>query len=304
LIAKVAPLTEAESEMLQTEQILFCFLHLETGKRQVLENLLKKNITAIGYELIERDGILPVLHSMSEIAGQLSIQMAERYLESTIADSRGILLGGISGVSPAAVVILGAGVVGTMAARAAVERGAQVIVLDREISRLRRIDQSFPQKITTVIANPYTISRGVKYADVLIGAVLSKGGRVPLVVSEEMVKTMKRGSVIIDVSIDQGGCIATSHPTSLSSPVYSKYNVIHYCVPNMPSLVARTATYGLTNASLEYILNIADNGLTNELLGDSGLSGGVCTFNGFCSNEAIAEVFNIEYKRLRIFSNN
>ncbi len=304
LIAKVTPLSDEENELLQDNQILFSFLHLAVGKKHTIENLLKKNVTAIGYELVENETGLPVLHSMSEIAGQLSIQIAERYLESYIEGGRGILLGGITGVAPAAVVILGAGVVGTSAARAAIGRGAQVIVIDKDLTRLRRLDNLFRKRITTVMANPYTISRGVKFADVLIGAVLIKGEKTPHLVTAEMVKQMKKGAVVVDVSIDQGGCIGTSRITTLSDPVYKLHDVIHYCVPNMPALVAKTASYGLNNAALGYIQNIADNGLSNALLGDHSLSKGVCTYNGYCSNEAIANIFNLEYRRLRVFSTN
>lgn len=304
VVVKVAPLSESEAEMLQDNQTLFSFLHLAIGKKNIIEILLKKKITAIGYELIEDEERLPVLHSMSEIAGQLAIQVAERYLESFTEDGRGILLGGITGVSPAAVVILGAGVVGVTAARAALGRGAQVIVIDKDLNRLRTIDTHFRKKVTTVMANPYTISRGVKFADVLIGAVLIKGEKAPNLVTEAMVKQMKKGAVIVDVSIDQGGCIETSRITTQSDPVYSLHNVIHYCVPNMPAIVSRTASYGLNNASLGYIQDIAENGLSNALLGDLGLSKGVCTYNGYCCNESIAHTFNVEYRRLHIFSSN
>ena len=304
VVVKVAPLSEVEAEMLQEGQTLFSFLHLAIGKKNIIEHLLKKKVTAIGYELIEEDDRLPVLHSMSEIAGQLSIQVAERYLESFSEGGRGILLGGITGVAPAAVVILGAGVVGVTAARAALGRGAQVIVIDKDLNRLRTIDTHFRKKVTTVMANPYTITRGVKFADVLIGSVLIKGEKAPHLVTEGMVKQMKKGSVIVDVSIDQGGCIETSRITTQSDPVYNLHNVIHYCVPNMPAIVSRTASYGLNNAALNYIQDIAENGLSNALLGDLGLSKGVCTYNGYCCNESIAHTFNVEYRRLHIFSSN
>lgn len=305
MVVKVAPLTFEEAKMLQENQILFSFLHLAVGKKNVIEILLKKKVTAIGFELIEdEENRLPILHSMSEIAGQLSIQVAERQLESFSPGSRGILLGGITGVAPAAVVILGAGVVGITAAHAALGRGAQVIVLDKDLNRLRKIDTHFKKKVTTVMANPYTISRGVKFADVLIGAVLIKGLKAPHLVSEDMVKQMKKGAVIVDVSIDQGGCIETSRITTLSDPVYQLHNVIHYCVPNMPAIVARTASYGLNNATVDYILDIADNGLSNALIGDPGLSKGVCTHSGYCCNEALSSTFNIEYRRLHVFSTN
>ncbi len=304
MVVKVAPLSEAESELLQENQTFFSFLHLAVGKKNIIESLLKKNVTAIGYELIETDYGLPVLQSMSEIAGQLAIQASERFLESNSHGGRGVLLGGITGVAPAAVVILGAGVVGTTAAKAALGRGAQVIVLDKDLNRLRAIDNTFRQKVTTVVANPYTISRGVKFADVLIGAVLIKAIKAPNLVTEEMVKTMKKGAVIVDASIDQGGCIETSRITTISDPVYTLHDVIHYCVPNMPALVARTASYGLNNAALSYIQNIADNGVGNALIGDEGLARGVCSYSGYCSNEAIANTFDLEYRRLRIFSTN
>lgn len=304
LIAKVQPLNEVEAELLQEEQTLFTFLHLAVAKKSILENLIKKNITAVGYELIEDSRGLPVLHAMSEIAGPLSIQVAERYLESNVKGGRGILMGGITGVAPAAVVILGAGVVGTTAARAALGRGAQVIIIDKDLNRLRKIDSHFPGKLTTVMANPYTVTRGVKFADVLIGAVLIKGEKTPHLVTDAMVKQMKQGAVVVDVSIDQGGCIETSRITTLSDPVFSFKDVIHYCVPNMPALVSRTASYGLNNAAIGYIQSIAEHGLANALLDDAGLSKGVCTYKSSCTNEAIASVFNIEYRKLRIFSTN
>ena len=304
MLVKVAPLSEDEAMMLQDNQILFSSLHLVVGKKNILDLLLAKNITAIGYELIEEGERLPILHSMSEIAGQLAIQVAERYLETYAQGGRGILLGGITGVAPAAVVILGAGVVGTTAARTALGRGAQVIVLDKDLNRLREIDQTFSKKVTTVVANPYTISRGVKFADVLIGAVLIKGEKTPHLVTESMVKEMKRGAVIVDVSIDQGGCIETSRVTSLSDPVYVFNDVLHYCVPNLPALVSRTASYGLNNSAINFISNIADNGLSPALMGDQGLAKGVCTYRGYVCNEPIANTFNLEYRRLHIFSNN
>jgi alanine dehydrogenase len=304
LIAKVSPLTEEEADLIQEDQILFTFLHLAVAKKNTLENLLKKNVTAIGYELIEDSYGLPVLHAMSEIAGPLAIQVAERYLESSTKGGRGILMGGMTGVAPAAVVIIGAGVVGTTAAKLALGRGAQVIVIDKDLNRLRMIESLFPGKLTTVMANPYTVTRGVKFADVLIGAVLIKGEKTPHIVTESMVSEMKKGAVVVDVSIDQGGCIETSRITTLSDPVFIYKDVIHYCVPNMPALVSRTASYGLNNAAIGYLQNIAEHGLANALLGNPGLSKGVCTYKASCTNEAIANIFNIEYRKLRIFSTN
>ncbi len=304
LIVKVTPLTEEVVEHLQENQIIFSFLHLSVSSKNIIDKLLEKKVTAISYELIDKNDQLPVLQSMSEIAGQLSVEVGSSYLKSNLPEGRGILMGGIPGVAPAAVVILGAGVVGLNAAKTAYAIGAQVIVLDKDLGKLRRIENIVSKNITTVVSNPMTIARGVKFADLVIGAVQVKGEKVPHIITEEMVKNMKKGSVIIDLVIDQGGCVETSYPTTISDPIFVKHNVIHYCVPNVPTLVARTATYGLTNASLEYITSIADNGLSNALLGDLGLSKGVCTYAGSCSNEVIAETFDLEYRRLHIFSTN
>lgn len=304
MIVKVAPLTDEEAEMLQEEQIIFSFLYLAVGKKSIIEKLLAKKVTAIAYELIEKDEQLPVLQSMSEIAGQLAVQVGERFLGSDSKIGRGILMGGIAGVAPAAVVIIGAGVVGFNAARSAYARGAHVIVLDRDLRRLRKINDYISKSITTVAANQYTIARGVKFADLLIGAIQIKAGKTPHIITEDMVKTMKKGAVIVDVSIDQGGCVETSRPTTISDPIFVMHNVIHYCVPNMPALVSRSASYGLTNASMEYISDIADNGLSRALLSDAGLAKGVCTYKGTCTNENIADAFGLEFRRLHIFSTN
>ncbi|MEE9432312.1 MAG: alanine dehydrogenase, partial [Melioribacteraceae bacterium] len=274
------------------------------GRKKIIEKLIKKKVTSISYELIEKSGHLPILQSISEIAGQLAIKIGARYLGSDVEGGRGILIGGIPGVAPAAVVILGAGVVGFNAARAAYARGAQVIVLDKDLRRLRRIENTISKNITTVVTTPLTIARGVKFADLFIGAIQEKGEKAASLVTEEMVKTMKKGAVIVDLSIDHGGCVETSYPTTISNPTFIKHNVTHYCVPNITALVSRTASYGITNASIEYIQNIADNGLSNALLGDVGLINGVCTHNGTCSNEIIAETFNLEYRRLHVFSTN
>lgn len=304
LILKVAPLTEDEAQKLNPEQTVFSFLHLFM-RRKILEILLNKKINSIGFELVEdSEGRLPILSVMSEIAGQVSIQIAARYLEKNFDISRGMLLGGIPGVAPAAVVILGAGTVGTTAARAALGVGAQVIILDKDLNKLKKIEELLGKSVTTVVLNPYTIERAVKFADVLIGAVLIKGEKTPHLVTENMVKSMKPGSVLIDVSIDQGGCVETSRPTTISNPVYIQHNVIHYCVPNIPALVPRTASYGLNNAIIDFVLQIAEMGLEEALKVNVGLSKGVCTFDGSCTNETLAELFDLEFKKLFFFSNN
>jgi len=302
-VVKVARLTSDECKLLQENQILFTFMHLSVSEKKVLNALIEKKITAISYELIEAENDLPILHCMSEIAGQISVLQGARLLESNTDHGRGILIGGVTGVAPAAVVILGAGVVGYQAAKTALGMGAQVIVLDKDLSRLRRIDENL-NNVTTVVANPSTLARGVKFADILIGAVLIRGEKAPHIISESMVKTMKPGSVIVDVSIDQGGCIETSRPTSISDPYFVSHGIIHYCVPNLPALVARTASYGLTNASIDYILQVADKGFQHGIVENPGLAKGVCTHNGYCSNEIIATTFDVEYKRIHFFSTN
>lgn len=304
IIAQISPLTESEIELLEEKQIVLAFHKFAVSDKKVIEGMLEQKITAISYELIEQNDEAPILHSMSEIAGQLAVQIGERYLGSDNECGRGILMGGITGVAPAAVVIIGAGVVGLNAARAVIGRGAQVIVLDSNIKRLKRIENILSKNITTVVANPYTVARGVKFADLLICGVQVRGEKVPHLINEAMVKTMKQGAVIVDLSIDHGGCVETSRPTTISDPVYVKHDVIHFCVPNIPAMAARTASFGLSNTLLDYIIDIANNGLSNAVLGDTDFSKGICTYNGYCSNKIIADTFNLEYRRLHIFSTN
>ena len=294
ILLKVSPPTVDECELLTDGQTLFSFLHLIVGKSKKVELLLKKNICAIGYELIEdQNGDLPILQVMSEIAGQMATQVAARYLESS-TNGRGIVMGGITGVPPATVLIIGAGTVGHAAARMAYGLGSEVIILDKDLRRIRSLANEFNYRIVTAIANEYNIKKVLQFADVVIGAVLIKSERAPHVITEEMVKLMKPGSILVDVSIDQGGCIETSRPTTLENPTYVLHDVIHYCVPNMPANVSRTATYGLTNALLPYLMEISQMGLRKALEADQGLSRGVCTFGGRCTNESIARRFEMQ----------
>jgi len=297
VILKVSSPTEEEYNLLTESQILFCFLHLPVAKKSSVELLLSKKVCAIGYELIEaQDGSLPILQVMSEIAGQMAIHIAAHHLES--GDGRGILLGRIPGIAPASVVILGAGTVGRTAARVAIGSGAEVTVFDKDLSRLREFENLFHHQIATRVANRYNIARAVQFADVVIGAVLLKAEKAPHLVTEAMVKTMKPRSVILDISIDQGGCIETSRPTTLEDPVFLRHGVIHYCVPNIPASVARTATNGLTNALLPYVLEIADHGLETALHRNRGLRQGVCTYDGSCTNFSIARLFGLEVRKI------
>lgn len=294
VVLKISPPTENELQLLVKGQAFFSSLHLALSKRKEIELLLHREVTAIAYELIENaQGDLAVLQVMSEIGGQISMHVAAHYLQGE-KGGRGILLGCIPGVPPASVVILGAGTVGRTAARIAIGMGASVSVLDRDISRLRQIEELLQWKVATAIATSYNIRKAVRYADVVIGAVLLKGEKAPHIVTEEMVKEMKAGSVIVDVSIDQGGCIETSRPTTIEDPVFVRHGVVHYCVPNMPATVARTATAGLTNALLPYIQEIAEFGIDQSLRVDAGLAKGVCTYAGYCTNGAVGRVFDLQ----------
>jgi alanine dehydrogenase len=294
LLLKVSSPTKDETSRLVDSQILFSFLHLAIARTQMAEAFLRKGICSIGYELIEDEtGNLPILQQMSEIAGQMSIQVAARYLESN-NNGRGIVLGGITGVPPATVVIIGAGTVGQAAARIAVGAGAEVIMFDRDLGRLRLMRDRFHNRIVTATINPFNLKKALHIADAVVGAVLIKGERAPHVVSEDMVKHMKPGSIIVDVSIDQGGCVETSRPTTLENPTYVVHNVVHYCVPNMAANVARTATHGLTNALLPYVAEIAGKGIDRALHENAGLVRGVCTFKGRFTNPTIARRFEME----------
>lgn len=292
VVLKVSPPAESQAALLRESQILLSFLHLAVAKTKVVDALLENGVTAIGYELIEDSrGNLPILQAMGEIAGEVSIEVAARYLGSENG-GRGIVLGGIPGIPPATVVILGAGTVGRAAARVALGVGAQVTLLDRDLDRLRSAEEQFRPRLSTALATPYNIRRVVQFADVLIGAVLIKGEKTPHLVTEEMVKTMKRGSVIIDISIDQGGCVATSRPTSLEQPTFVYNGVLHYCVPNIPASVARSASHALTNALLPYLVEIVEKGSREALRENGGLARGVCTHLGVCTNTTIGRLFS------------
>ncbi len=295
MVCGVEPPTIEEIGMMEGGQTSFSFLNLPVARHQFVEEITRKRITTVGYELIEtKDGDRPVLHSMSEIAGQVAIFVAARLLE-TGDHGRGIILGGIAGVAPAAVVVLGAGVVGTEAARTAVRLGAQVIVLDTDLGRLRNVDRLLSKRVTTALATPVNVKKSVAYADVLVGAVFIKGERTPHVVREDMVKSMKPGAVIIDVSIDQGGCVETSRPTTLQNPSFMYHDVIHYCVPNITATVARTATYALTNTILPFVSDVAEKGALQALKEDAGLARGVCSFDGHCTQEMAKTIFGKDY---------
>ncbi|MBI4429254.1 MAG: alanine dehydrogenase [Ignavibacteriales bacterium] len=298
IVLKVSPPTVTELQYFEKGQVLFSFLHLAVSQERLMKTLLEKNIAAVSYELIENSrGELAVLQVMSEIAGQLSMQVAAHYLQVR-ENGRGILLGSLPGVPPASVVVLGAGTVGRTATRVALGMGATVTLIDHDLSRLRDLEYLFQWRISTAVATPANIERAVRHADVLVGAILLKGEKAPHVVTEAMVKEMKVGSVIIDVSIDQGGCVETSRPTRLDDPVFLRHGVVHYCVPNMASSVSRTATIALTNAVLPYIRDVAEMGIQRAIQEDPGLAKGVCVFDGNCTSLPIARALNLQSQDL------
>ena len=302
MIIKVKEPLESEYDLFHEGQILFTYLHL-APELELTKALIKHKVTGIAYEtVVGRDGrSLPLLAPMSEIAGRMSIQLGAQFLESQYG-GRGVLLGGVSGVASGQVVIVGGGVVGTNAAKMAVGLGARVTVIDMSIDRLRYLDDIFNGRIVTVASNSYNIAKWVKQADLLIGAVLIPGAKTPKLVTEEMVKEMKKGSVIVDVAIDQGGSVETSdHVTTHDNPTFEKYGVIHYSVANIPGAVARTSTLALTNATLPYALKIANKGWKVACKEDSGLAKGLNTIDGQLTNKAVADALNFEYTDYNVF---
>ena len=290
LVCRVGNLDAEETRFLAPGTAVLGFHHLAVTPKRVLAELVEREITAIGYELVESDSgdcRRPVLTSQSEIAGRLAISMAARLLEHE-EGGRGIILGNVPGVPPATVVILGAGTVGTTAAQVAAALGAHVIVLDSHLPRLREAVTAGAQHVVTALASPRNLRRYASIADVLIGAVMIPGGRTPYLVTEEMVTTMKRGSVIIDVSIDQGGCVATSRPTTPDSPTFQVSGVTHYCVPNMTTNVPRTASRALTISAINQIVGTANAGIDRALQAHPGLASGVYLYRGTMVNEAAA----------------
>ncbi len=292
LVLKVKEPLPVEYRLLRPNQILFTYLHLASS-RDLLDALLERKVTALGYETVQtNDGSLPLLVPMSEIAGKMSVQIGAHFLEAPHG-GRGTLLGGVPGVPPGEVVILGCGVVGTNAAKVALGMGAHVTILDINHDRLKYLDDVLGGNVFTVYANAYSIERAVGYADLLIGAVLVPGARAPKLVTREMVRKMKPGSVIVDVAIDQGGSIATSRPTTHSHPTFLQDEVVHYCVPNIPGAVPRTSTHALSNATLPWVLQLANKGLTAALRDNSALARGLNVANGRVLHPAVASAFRL-----------
>jgi alanine dehydrogenase len=290
VVCRVAPVTEADLELINPGSALCSFHHLAVTPLPVVQKLLELEVTLLGYEVIrDAAGALPVLRPLSEIAGQLAVHVGAQYLQREHG-GRGILLGAVPGVPPPTVLVLGAGTVGEAAARQGLAAGAHVIVVDAELSRLQALHRTFGGRVVTKLAGTGRLERYTAFADLVVGAVLTPGGRTEVVVTEDMVRTMKAGTVIVDLSIDQGGCVATSRPTTLADPTFELYDVIHYCVPNMTSTVARTASRALGNASLPYLLALADEGVSAALRADPGLAQGVYVYRGQLVHRLVAEI--------------
>jgi len=297
MVMKVKEPLPEEYELLRGDLLLFTYLHL-AAESELIHALVDSGTTAIAYETVQaRDGSLPLLTPMSEVAGRMSIQVAAHFLEKP-SGGRGKLLGGVPGVLPADVVIIGGGTVGTNAAQMALGMGASVLILDIDAERLRYLTEVLHGNLMTLASNPANIAEAVKRADVVIGAVLLPGAKAPKLVTKEMVETMKPGSVIVDVAVDQGGCVETTRPTSHSDPVFVISDVLHYCVTNMPGAVPRTSTYGLSNATLPYAIKLANNGFTDAVQEDPSLAKGVNVYKGWVTCSAVAEAFGLQCQPL------
>ena len=297
MIVKVKEPVPAEFDLLRPGQLLFTYLHLAADE-PLTRALMRNGVQAVAYETVQLEsGVLPLLTPMSEVAGRMSFQVGAHHLEKAHG-GKGTLLGGIPGVPGGRVVVIGGGVVGANAAQIALGMGANVTIIDKSLDRLRQLDTLLHGRINTLASNTDNVAAAVQRADLAIGAVLLPGAKAPRIVSEEMVASMRPGSVVVDVAIDQGGCIATAHPTTHSAPTYVQHGVVHYCVTNMPGAVPRTSTIGLSNATLPYGLLLADLGLSGAVAVDPELAGGVNVLNGQITHPGVAEAFGLEYTPL------
>ncbi len=292
MVIKVKEPQPEEYEYLHENLILFTYLHLAADE-QLTKAMADSRVTGLAYETVEdEEGRLPLLEPMSEVAGRMASQVVAHYLEKH-KGGRGVLMGGVPGVEPAHVVILGGGTVGTNAAKVALGMGARVTLLDINLERLRYLDDVLQGRITTMYSNASNIAQVIRTADALIGAVLITGARAPRLVTREMLRDMPDGSVIVDVAVDQGGCVETTHPTTHADPTYYVEGVLHYGVANMPGAVPRTSTLALSNATLRYILKVADLGLHEALRNDPGLAKGLNTYRGQITHPGVAETFDM-----------
>ncbi len=300
LIVKIEPPSDEEISMMKPKQTLISAMQLTVHPKNYIQNLMKQKATAIAWDFIsDEDGVLPIVRSMGEIAGTTSILIAAEYLSNT--SGQGIMLGGITGVAPTQVVIIGAGTVGEYAARAALGLGADVRVFDNSLTKLRRLQNTLGQRVYTSTIQPKILAKSLMRCDVAIGAMRSATGKTPCLVTEEMVSSMKSGSVIVDVSIDQGGCFETSQVTTHEAPIYRTHDVIHYCVPNIASRMCRTASNALSNIMAPVMLEIGEHGgIENMIREHKGLRSGIYLYKGALTNRYLAESLHLPYKDLSL----
>ena len=297
LVAKVKEPQPAEYGYFRPGLVLFTYLHL-APLPELTDHLLASKVSGVAYETIrEADGSLPLLTPMSEVAGRMSVQVGAQYLEKPNG-GRGILLGGVPGVAPANTVILGGGIVGTNAAKMALGLGAHVTIIDRNLNRLRDLDDIFNGQVVTLASNALTIGENLKNADLVVGAVLIPGASAPKLVKREMIASMKRGAVVVDVAIDQGGCLETAHATTHTAPTYFVDGVLHYCVSNMPAAVPHTSTFALTNATFPYLLELANRGLEAACERHAALREGVNTYKGNVTHRGVASSQGRQWRAL------
>lgn len=301
ILVKSAPVGEDELDLLKPHQFIISPIHLSAMKKQILEKMMEKKITGLSFENLKDDsGHNPIVRSMSEIAGSAVMLIAGQYL-SNANNGKGVLVGGISGIPPTKVIIIGAGIVGEQAARTALAMGASVKVFDNSIYRLKRLQNNIGVRLYTSVIEPGILSKQLKTCDVAVGALSSSGGRTPVVVTEEMVSKMRPGSVIVDVSIDHGGCFETSSITSHKTPVFRKYDVIHYCVPNIPSGFARTASQSISNVLMPLMLEMADDGgFENMVWYKINIRSGIYLFKGALTNFHLSERFDLKFTDLNL----
>jgi len=296
IVINISPLSQEECRLVKADQILLGFHHLAIARKAIVEELLQKNVCMIGYEIIQdEDDVLPFYETLSEIAGQMCLAIAGHYLQ-TNQGGRGMILGGVVSVPPATVVIIGSGVLARSATRAMLGAGAQTIVVGHNMERLRKIEEMTAGRVITLMGSKYNLARMTKVADILIGAVLRPGERAPVMITREMVKTMRKGSVIIDMAIDNGGCIESSRLTTLEHPTYVDEGVIHYCVPNITSSVSRTSTKVLSNLAVHYLHAIGELGIDQAIKTNPTLGRGVYMCRGHIAKKNIAERFGLSYR--------
>ncbi|MEP7342954.1 MAG: alanine dehydrogenase, partial [Acidobacteriota bacterium] len=297
MIVKVKEPVGPEYQRMREGQLLFTYLHLAPDAK-LTQVMLERKVTGVAYETITNDeGHLPLLTPMSEVAGRMAVQVGAHYLQKP-EGGRGVLMGGVPGVLPAKTVIIGGGVVGINSIKMAVGLGANVTVLDKNLDRLRYLDDIFGGQIKTLMSNDYNVQESIANADLVVGAVLIPGASAPHLVKRAMLKTMHKGAVIVDVAVDQGGCIETTHPTTHSDPTYYVDDVLHYCVANMPGAVPRTSTFALTNATLPFAVKLANKGFKDAINKDKHLKAGVNTYAGHITYEAVAESQGLAFRSI------